>query len=416
VTLADESVTRRIGTTVAISTKCKDIAISHCFEVMETGGTGVILGRDLFDKFGIGLSGLPVDFPQEAHELESKLVPIKTSSQEEGNKLDLRNYLNPLLEINQRITLPCKFPGSELTLKFNQDYKGPIIKRQYPIPHHSKLVVDDWIVEQLSLGHIAELHVVSSWNSPLLVVPKKDLNGGIKAHRVCIDPRHINLILESNSFPLPLIREIFESLKGMSFFSKIDLESGFNQFPLHAKSQEITTFTWNSRQYVFTVCPFGFKLVPAHFQQIMSKILGKFKFVKVYIDDIIIHSTSYLEHKSHLSQVFEELNSFNLKAKLGKCEFGLSEIIILGYKISAKGIQVCKEKLLQMKRWPIPKTGKELQSQLGFINYFRDLIPLYAELLAPLESLRSSKIISWKSEYTAIYDKVQSILSSDLVL
>jgi hypothetical protein len=50
ITLADESVTRRIGTTVAISTKCKDIAISHCFEVMETGGTGVILGRDLFDK------------------------------------------------------------------------------------------------------------------------------------------------------------------------------------------------------------------------------------------------------------------------------------------------------------------------------------------------------------------------------
>ena len=122
----------------------------------------------------------------------------------------------------------------------------------------------------------------------------------------------------------------------MSYFYKIDLESGFNQFPLDERSQEITTFTWNHQQYAFTVCPFGFKLVPAHFQSIMSKIFQKCSFVQVYIDDIIVFSTSLIEHRTHLSQVFQKLNSFNLKVRMDKCEFGLREIIILGYKISHK--------------------------------------------------------------------------------
>jgi ribosomal protein L32 len=386
ITLANNSIIKRIGKTSFLEVKCKDITIDHCFEIMETGGTGIILGRDLFDIFGITLSGLPVDFPNEKPTKENLIAEER---HQDSNKVDFLKYLKLFIESNQNISRPCTFPGSTLGLKFNQEYKGPVIKRQYPLPYRSKVVVNEWVEKELQRGHIKEVIQASAWNSPLIVVPKRNTDGTVKGHRICIDPRHINLVLENNSFPLPLIKEIFESLKGMSYFSKIDLESGFNQFLLDDRSQEITTFTWNDKQYVFTVCPFGFKIVPAHFQSIMSKIFQKFSFVKVYIDDIIVFSNSLIQHKTHLSKVFQELNSFNLKVKLEKCEFGMREIILLGYKISQKGIQVCREKLLQMKQWKVPKTGKELQSQLGFINYFRDLIPLYADILSPLEKLRN---------------------------
>jgi transposase InsO family protein len=414
ITLADNSNTPRIGKTSSIEVKCKDVTLYHNFEIMETGGTGVILGRDLFQELNISIRGLPFQFPR----IESDSIkPLENISPLiDPNKEELLSYLSPLLETNQGIQLPCNYPGSELFFKFNKNYKGPVIKRQYPMPHQSRQIIEDWIKKQLMLGNIQELKEATSWNSPLLVVPKRDITGSVKGHRVCIDPRHINLLLENVSYPLPLIKEIFGAMTGMSYFSKIDLESGFNQFLLGKESQEVTTFTWENKQYVFTVCPFGFKIVPAHFQSVMSKIFQKFQFVKVYIDDIIICSTSLLEHKVHLSQVFKELNSFNLKVKIDKCEFGLQEIIILGYKLSKLGIQVCNEKLLQMKRWTPPKNGKELQSHLGFINYFRDLIPLYSEIMAPLEAIRNMKQITWNEEYSNIYTKIQNILASDIIL
>ena len=103
-----------------------------------------------------------------------------------------------------------------MVVSFNQVYKGPIIKRHYPIPHHSKSVVEDWIKKKFKLGHIRGLLKASSWNSPMIVPTKKDVTLQIKGYRACIDPRHINLVLENNSFPLSLIKEIIESLKGMS--------------------------------------------------------------------------------------------------------------------------------------------------------------------------------------------------------
>lgn len=205
-------------------------------------------------------------------------------------------------------------------------------------------------------------------------------------------------------------------MKGSKVFSRIDLKSGFNQFEVVPEHREFTTFTWKGNQYHFRGAPFGFKHLPAVFQKVLSNLFKDLDFVLVYIDDIIIFSNSFAELSRHLAMVLKILNGANLRVNRKKCTFAKTEILILGYMISEKGISVCRDKLLQIQDWKEVKTGKQIQKHLGFFNYFRELIPNYAKLFAPLERLRNAKSIQWNSEYQNIYEKAMQILSSGLVL
>jgi hypothetical protein len=160
-------------------------------------------------------------------------------------------------------------------------------------------------------------------------VPKRDIAGLIKGWRVCIDPRPINLLLPSFNYPLPLIKDILEALKDAVIFSRIDLAQGFCQFQVNVEDQEKTTFTWNGQQYCFVGAPFGFKHIPAQFQQVLSNYLKQFSFVKLYIDDIIIFSRSLQEHIEHVQLVLNALTKANLKVNPDKCEFARTSLVIL---------------------------------------------------------------------------------------
>jgi hypothetical protein len=114
--------------------------------------------------------------------------------------------------------------------------------------------------------------------------------------------------------------------------------------------------------------------------------------------------------------VIERLNKSNLKLNADKCQFGEEVLNILGYQISSDGIHICPDKLIRMASWNVPKNGKMLEKQLGFINYSRELIPMYSKLMAPLEKLRHAESIEWTPELQSIMDKVRNILASNLVL
>jgi len=136
----------------------------------------------------------------------------------------------------------------------------------------------------------------------------------------------------------------------------------------------------------------------------------------VYIDDIIVMSSSEYDHFAHIQQVLKVLNASNLRINLEKSEFGKTEIIILGYHVSKNGITAAKEKLYAIEKWSTPTTGKTIEKHLGFFNYFRELIPMYSKLTAPLELLRKKDQIIWTPKVQDIYSKITKILSSNLVL
>jgi hypothetical protein len=203
---------------------------------------------------------------------------------------------------------------------------------------------------------------------------------------------------------------------GAKVFTKIDLKGGFHQFNVEPSDQEKTAFSWQGQQYVFQGAPFGFKHLPSIFQKVMSTYFKSCPFVRVYIDDIIIHSPTFSEHILHVRQVIHMLNAANLRLNPEKCEWAKLFIVALGYLVGQGGIQVAPQKLVAIDSWQEPTTGHTIEKHLGFFNFFRELIPNYSSLTAPLERLRHVKTFQWTEEYRAIYSKRKAILSSTTVL
>jgi hypothetical protein len=74
--------------------------------------------------------------------------------------------------------------------------------------------MDEAVLNWYKDGTIVKAGVNTSWNSPLTLAPKKDADGKKSKKRPCLDPRHLNLLLPDDKYPLPLIRDIFEKLRG----------------------------------------------------------------------------------------------------------------------------------------------------------------------------------------------------------
>src|SRR5215510_3628701 len=140
---------------------------------------------------------------------------------------------------------------------------------------------------------------------------------------MCIDYRALNAITIKNKYALPRIDELHDRLINAKIFSKLDLKSGYHQIRIHPKHIERTAFRTRYGHYEFTVMPFGLTNAPATFQHLMNTILRPYldKCVIVYLDDILIYSTSIDEHFRHLQLIFDILQQHQLIANAEKCEF-----------------------------------------------------------------------------------------------
>jgi hypothetical protein len=144
---------------------------------------------------------------------------------------------------------------------------------------------------------------------------------GIK--RMCNDYKSLIEVTIKNKYPLPRIEDLFDQLRGVSIFSKIDLRSGYHQLKIQPLDIPKTTFITKYGMYEFTVMSFDLTNVPAYFMYLMNSVFMDYldKFVVVFIDDILIYSQNEQEHEEHLRKVLQRLRDCQLYAKLSKCEF-----------------------------------------------------------------------------------------------
>jgi hypothetical protein len=160
----------------------------------------------------------------------------------------------------------------------------------------------------------------SDITSPIVLVKKK--NG---EWRFCVDFRQLNERLIPDHYPLPLIRDVHDSLRGASVFSTFDLKSGFWQIPLHENDKHKTTFVIPGGTYEFNVMPFGLSTAPSLFQRAMDTVLNdvKFEFALAYIDDVIVYSHSFSDHLMHVDAILHLLQEHKMKVGLPKCNFAV---------------------------------------------------------------------------------------------
>jgi hypothetical protein len=121
------------------------------------------------------------------------------------------------------------------------------------------------------------------------------------------------------------------------------------------------------------VLPFGLTNAPAVFQALVNDVLRDMinRFVFVYLEDILIFSSSLQAHTQHVHQVLQRLLENQLFIKAEKCKFHSKLVTFLGYVISADGVEADPAKVRAVGEWPVPKTRKALQRFLGFANFYR---------------------------------------------
>lgn len=307
---------------------------------------------------------------------------------------------------------------NEIKHKIHTGLSGPIYSKTYRYPVIHTEEVEKQMNEMLEQGIIK--HSNSPYNAPIWIVPKKEDKEGNKEWRIVIDYRKLNQVTREDKYPIPRIDDVLDKLGRANYFSTLDLTKGFYQIEVEPKDREKTAFTTHNGHFEFVRMPFGLKNAPATFQRMMNNVLREHinRICVVYMDDILVFSTSLQEHINNLEKIFETLRKANLKVSLNKSDFLKKETEFLGHIVTKDGISPNPHKIDGIKRQTIPKTIKEIQSFLGLSGYYRKFIPDYAKIAKPLTiRLKKDSIINVNDkDYKEAFEKLKNILMSNMVL
>lgn len=270
----------------------------------------------------------------------------------------------------------------------------------------------EYLEEMLGKGYIRSSN--SPAGAPVLFARKKD--GSL---RLCVDYRGLNKITKKNRYPLPLIGTLLDQLRTAKVFTKIDLRWGYNNVRISEGHEWKTAFRMRYGSFEYLVMPFGMTNSPATFQHFMNDIFRDMVdvFVVVYLDDILIFSKDLIMHRTHVRRVLQRLREFNLPAKLEKCSFHTDTVEYLGFVVSPSGISMDPEKTAAIRDWPVPKSVRDIQSFLGFANFYRRFIDEYSQIALPLtRRTRKDTPFVWDEACQGAFDKLKAAFTTAPIL
>ena len=290
----------------------------------------------------------------------------------------------------------------------------PIRQRAYKTTPANRLEIEEQVQSMLKSQVIQESN--SPWQSPVILVPKKD-----KSYRFAIDYRRLNDVTESIFFPLPTMEDIIDvmSENQVAMFSSLDFLSGFHQIILDPDTAAKTGFSTHLGSYQYNRLPFGLKNAPASFQSLMHTVLRRllFKYCLVYLDDVIIFSKDLKEHLDHLSTIFSRIREANLKLNGKKCQFGLPKVHYLGHILSGQGVHADPQKTQAMRDFPRPTSVKTLKGFLGLCGYYRRFVKGFAQIATPMHKLlRKDTKWVWTDDCEAAFLKMKEALCTAPIL
>lgn len=224
----------------------------------------------------------------------------------------------------------------------------------------------------------------------------------------------LNNLVKDDNYTVPSIQRIIESTQGKKFFTVIDLKDGYYQIRLKKEDRHKTAFYFNNKLYQWKVMPQGFKRGPPIFQRTMDIILYNQVPEKcnVYLDDIIVYGKTEAEYDENLNIVLKTLEKNNFKINAEKIQYKQKKVKFLGSIIDGEK----QEKIIDFKR---PETVKELQSFLGFANYYNQYIKDFAEITAPLyEKLRKKEknLVIWNNECENAFNELKLRINTDIAV
>ncbi|KAF0933831.1 hypothetical protein E2562_019286 [Oryza meyeriana var. granulata] len=185
--------------------------------------------------------------------------------------------------------------------------------------------------------------------------------------RFCVDYRALNAKTVRDVFPIPVVDELLDELKGATFFTKLDLRSGYHQVRMHLADIHKTAFRTHHGHFEFVVMSFGLSNAPS--------------------------TSSWSEHLRHVRAVFTTLRAHKLVLKCSKCTFAERTVAYLGHVISVARVAMDPTKVEAVQQWPQPRTIKALRGFLGLTGYYRRFIRSYGAIAAPYSAPEKGRLL-----------------------
>ena len=354
--------------------------------------------------------------PEPSEELE----PVSLDDDPEhlayiGSKLveDLKSLLTQFLRQNRDVFAwkQADMGGIDPTvithrLNTNPSFKPVKQKRRSFAPERQKAINEE-VGKLLQPGAIREVEY-PEWLANVVLVKKE--NG---KWRLCIDFTDINKTCPKDSFPLPRIDLIVDATAGHELLSFMDAFSSYNQISMDPDDQEKTSFVTAQGTYCYRVMPFGLKNAGATYQRLVNRMFQKQvgATMEVYIDDMLVKSTTAGLHIAHLSEAFQILRNYNMKLNLAKCAFGVSVGKFLGFIVNHRGIEANPDKIKVVLDMLSPSGVKEVQRLTGRIAALSRFVSRASDKCKPFFQVLK-KAFQWDTKCEEAFSALKTYLSS----
>lgn len=262
---------------------------------------------------------------------------------------------------------------------------------RYPASSKDERLIDkvhDTLREQ---GRMQVSNDVCPFALPVFVV-WRTVHGEEKG-RVVSDLRPLNKWAVPDNYPLPLQKDVVESIRGKKYLTVIDATSFFYQFLVHPDYRDRFTIISHRGLEQSTVALMGFRNSPAHVQRFMDQLLRKHcRYCRAFIDDIIIYSDTFEEHLHHLRTILRLFQRRGISLSPKKSFIGYPSVELLGFYVDSLGMSTTRERTDAFRRISFPKTLKALETYLGSTGFLRTMIPYYAQISEPLQLRKTAML------------------------
>ena len=382
--------------------------------------TEVILGCDFWNKFNLA--------PEIFNSVRYMKRPIDFVLNDRNNVCSVRSYealtaqqrelADSVISDFKKVSFEVKGLGRTNLIEHVIDTGSavPIKTKQYPLSPEKKAALYSELDRMLALDVVTPSE--SPWNNPAILVRKAN-----DEWRFCLDCRKLNSVTKGDSYAIPYIPQILDSLKEAKYLSSVDLKASFWQIPLEEASQEKTSFTVPGRGlYKFKVMPFGLCGAPSRQQRLMDRLFGhgfcsdiENGMVFCFIDDIIIVSSDFDTHILLLNRVLRKLEHAKLTINMEKSKFFRNSIKYLGYIVDEYGLRTDPDKVSAILNFPTPASAKDVKVFLGTCSWYRRFIRNFSTIAAPLNKLTSKGKNSPPFQWTEKAEEAFNTLKNTLV-
>ena len=291
-------------------------------------------------------------------------------------------------------------------LNVSPSFKPVKQKRRSFAPERQKAINEE-VDKLLQAGAIREVEY-PEWLANVVLIKKA--NG---EWRLCIDFTDVNRACSKDSFPLPRIDLIVDVTTDHELLSFMDSFSVYNHISMDPDDEEKTLFVTGQGTYCYRVMPFGLKNAGATYQRLVNRMFQKQigTSMEVYIDDMLLKSTTAKLHITHLSEVFQILREYNMKLNPAKCAFGVSAGKLLGFIVNNQGIEENPDEIKAVLDMPPPSSIKEVQRLIGRIAALSRFVSRASDKCHPFFQVLK-KAFQWDTKCEEAFSALKTYLSS----